>query len=66
MPYIIRKLPNREMYRVSNKESGAVKCKECTLSHAKKQVRLLNYLKIVVFLDKNAFNAFFCNYIFLN
>lgn len=45
MPYIIRKLPNREMYRVSNKESGAVKCKECTLSHAKKQVRLLNYIE---------------------
>jgi len=45
MPYTIRKLPNRDMYRVSNSESGDVKCKECTLDHAKKQVRLLNYIE---------------------
>ena len=45
MPYTIRKLPGREMYRVRNSESGAVKCKECSLDHAKKQVRLLNYVE---------------------
>ena len=45
MPYTIRKLPNREMYRVSNSKSGEVKCKECSLDHAKKQVRLLNYIE---------------------
>ena len=41
MPFIIRKLPNKQYYKVSNKITGAVHSKATTLDNAKKQVRLL-------------------------
>jgi len=47
MPYVMRKLPNKELYRVSNKETGEVHCKSCTKDNAKKQIRLLNYVEHV-------------------
>lgn len=43
----MRKLPNKELYRVSNKETGEVHCKSCTKDNAKKQIRLLNYVEHV-------------------
>lgn len=42
MPYQIRKLPNKNLYRVSNKETGKVYSYGTTLENAKKQVRFLN------------------------
>uniref|UniRef100_A0A6C0D3F2 Uncharacterized protein n=1 Tax=viral metagenome TaxID=1070528 RepID=A0A6C0D3F2_9ZZZZ len=42
MPYIIRKLPKREMYRVTNSETKEIKAKETTLEKAKAMVKLLN------------------------
>jgi hypothetical protein len=47
MPYVMRKLPGREMYRVTNKKTGEVHCKECTKANAIKQIRLLNYVEHV-------------------
>lgn len=41
MPFIIRKLPNKPYYKVSNKITGAVHSKATSLANAKKQVRLL-------------------------
>lgn len=45
MPFIIRKLPNKPYYRVSNKITGAVHSKATTLYNAKKQMRLLYMLE---------------------
>lgn len=42
MPYKIRKLPNREEYRVYNSETKHIKAFATTLEKAKKMVRLLN------------------------
>ena len=42
MPYKIRKLPNKNMYRVYNDRTKEVKAKETTLAKAQKMVRLLN------------------------
>ena len=41
MPYSIRKLPNKNLYRVRNKETGRVLSKSTTLENAKKQIRLV-------------------------
>lgn len=42
MPYKIRKLPGRDMYRVTNSETKEIKAKETTLEKAKAMVKLLN------------------------
>ena len=42
MPYKIRKLPNKDLYRVYNTDTKEVKAKETTLAKAKSMVRLLN------------------------
>jgi len=42
MPYKIRKLPNKELYRVFNSETKEIKAKETTLQKAKAMIRLLN------------------------
>jgi hypothetical protein len=41
MPFGIRKLPNKDLYKVFNKETKEVYSKGSTLENAKKQVRLL-------------------------
>jgi len=41
MPYIIRKLPNKDLYKVYNKETKKVHSYATTLENAKKQVNLL-------------------------
>ena len=41
MPYTIRKLPKKNLYRVTSKDSGKVVSKGTTLEKAKSQVRLL-------------------------
>ena len=41
MPYKIRKLPNKELYKVSNPLTKRVFSKGTTLDKAKKQVRML-------------------------
>lgn len=42
MPYDIRKLPNKPLYKVYNKLTKAVYSKATTMPRAEKQVRLLN------------------------
>jgi hypothetical protein len=42
MPYTIRKLPNKELYRVYNKETKDVKAYGTTLKKAQAMIRLLN------------------------
>lgn len=42
MPYTIRKLPNKNLYRLRNIDTGKVHAKGTTLENAKKQMRLLN------------------------
>ena len=44
MPYSIRKLPNKNLYRVRKKNTGEVLSRGTTLSKAKAQVRLLMML----------------------
>lgn len=44
MPYSIRKVRNKNCYRVKNKETGEIKTKCSTLNKAKAQVRLLERL----------------------
>jgi len=41
MPYKIRKLPNREEYRVYNSETKEIKAYGTTLEKAKRMIRLL-------------------------
>jgi len=41
MPYLIRKLPNKNRYRVINAETGQIKAKSTSLKKAKAQVRFL-------------------------
>ncbi len=41
MPYIIRKLPNENRYKVTNALTGKVVAKRTTEDKAKAQVRLL-------------------------
>lgn len=45
MPYVIRKLPNKDLYRVYNKDTKNIKAKGTTLEKAEKMVRLLNAIK---------------------
>ena len=42
MPYALRKLPNRDLYKVYNKETKKVYSSGSTLENAKKQITLLN------------------------
>jgi len=42
MPYKIRKLPNKEKYRVYNSETKEIKAYGTSLKNAKSMVRLLN------------------------
>lgn len=42
MPYKIRKLPNKEVYRVYNTETGEIKAKGTTMEKARSMIRLLN------------------------
>ena len=44
MPYTIRKLPNKNLYRVRNPTTGRVFSKGTTLEKARKQVRMLNFI----------------------
>ena len=44
MPYKIRKLPNKDEFKVFNKKTGVVHAKDTTLAKAKKQVTLLNMI----------------------
>jgi len=41
MPYKIRKLPKKNLYRVTNPLTGRVFAKATTLEKARKQVRML-------------------------
>jgi hypothetical protein len=41
MPYGLRKLPNQELYRVYNKDTGEIHSKATTKGNALKQIRLL-------------------------
>jgi len=45
MPYLIRKLPNKDLYRVRNTESGKIHSYGTSLTNAKRQVRLLESMK---------------------
>lgn len=42
MPYKIRKLPNKDLYRVYNTKTKEIKAKGTTLEKARKMIRLLN------------------------
>jgi len=44
MPYTVRKLPNKELYRIRNSHTGEIKCHACTKENAAKQIKLLNYI----------------------
>jgi len=44
MPYKIRKLPDKNEYKVSNKKTGVIHSKGSTLANAKKQITLLNMI----------------------
>lgn len=45
MPCTIRKLPNKNLYRVKNKITGEIKSHGSTVENAKKQVILLNMIE---------------------
>ena len=45
MPNVMRKLPNRELYRVYNRATRRVHAKATTKEKATKQLRLLNRLE---------------------
>ena len=45
MPYLIKKIKNKNLYKVINKETGDIKSKHTTLENAKKQIKLLNGIK---------------------
>ncbi len=44
MPWVIRKLKNKNLYSVKNVKTGSVRAKATTLKKAKSQVRLLESL----------------------
>lgn len=52
MPYAIRKLPNKDLYRVYNKDTKVVHSYSTTLENAKKQVKLLHMVDAGVPLKK--------------
>jgi hypothetical protein len=45
MPWVIRKLKNKDLYSVKNAKTGAVRARGTTLKKAKAQVRLLYSLE---------------------
>lgn len=45
MPFVIRKLPNKNLYSVKNKLTGAIHSKGTTHENALAQVRLLHMLE---------------------
>jgi hypothetical protein len=45
MPWVIRKIKNKDLYSVKNAKTGAVRAKATTLKKAKAQVRLLYSLE---------------------
>ena len=45
MPYVIRKIRNKQLYSVKNAKDGTLHAKGTTLTKAKKQVRLLYLLE---------------------
>lgn len=45
MPYTIRKLPNKNLYRVYITKTKKVIAKGTTLKKAKAQIRFLNYME---------------------
>lgn len=45
MPIVIRKLPNKDKYRVYNKTTGTVYAKQTTKEKAERQKRLLELLE---------------------
>lgn len=44
MPYVLRKIKNKELYSVKNRDTGAVHSYGTTLDKAKKQIRLMQLL----------------------
>ena len=44
MPYSIRKLPNKDLYRVVNKRTGQIHARATSLENAKRQVALLHMI----------------------
>lgn len=44
MPYVIRKVKNKNLYSVKNKITGQFKSKGTTLAKAKAQVRFLHMI----------------------
>ena len=52
MPYKIRKLPGKNLYRVTSVESGKIMSKGTTLKKAKAQVRLMYALNNPKFIAK--------------
>ena len=44
MPIVIRKLPNKNLYKVYNKLTGEIHSKGTTKAKALKQVKLLNMI----------------------
>ncbi len=45
MPYIIRKIPYKNLYTVRNRITGRLHSKHTTLQRARAQVRLLNAIE---------------------
>jgi len=45
MPYDVKKLPNKKLYRVRNSITGDIKANATTKQNAYRQVRLLNSLE---------------------
>lgn len=45
MPYAVRKLPNKNLYRVYNKNTGTIYSKATTKDKADAQLRLLRSVK---------------------
>ena len=45
MPYQIKKIKNKNLYKVINTDTKQIKSKHTTLENAKNQIRLLNAIK---------------------
>lgn len=45
MPYVFRKIANKNLYTVKNSITGEVHSKGSTLTKAKMQVRILNHIE---------------------
>lgn len=55
MPYKIRKLPKKNLYRVTSRDTGKIKSHGTTLEKAKAQVRLLYALNSDKFFVRGSF-----------